>query len=445
MLAAAATITVVLCGTLLPASAEMSAKCRLPINERMIAGCTEIIDDAATAPAERAEAMSYRGAAQMSRGNLERALTDFSAFIAMSPDSAHGYYLRATAHERQDNHELALADYDKSIALNPNYPFAYAARGAIYAAKGDFDRALKNHDEAIRLKPELAALYNNRGLVRRNSGDMKGAIADFSTAIRLDPKNTLALAFRGNAYLSRNESGHALADFEAALRLSTTNQDMAYYGRAEIKLERGDNDGAIADYSKALEFAPDMVDAYINRGVAFVRKGDYAASIPNYDAALKLTPNDPAIRNRRSHANFITGHFAEAAEDFGDVVEKSPEYGLAKLLRYIARARSGDYDLGELKRNTETLDRTGWPWPMVAVYLGQMTRDEMLAKMKNMRLEDDFGPCGVSFYLGQYLMVKRKPQEALPYLKQAAEVCRGDGEFERDAARNELKRQQASN
>ncbi len=29
---------------------------------------------------------------------------------------------------------------------------------------------------------------------------------------------------------------------------------------------------------------------------------------------------------------------------------------------------------------------------MVAVYLGQMTRDEMLAKMKNMPLDDDFGP-----------------------------------------------------
>ena len=43
------------------------------------------------------------------------------------------------------------------------------------------------------------------------------------------------------------------------------------------------------------------------------------------------------------------------------------------------------------------------------------------------------------------LVVKRRPQEALPYLKQAAESCQGDGEFERDAARAELKRQQASN
>ncbi|QND72212.1 tetratricopeptide repeat protein [Tardiphaga robiniae] len=289
----------------------------------------------------------------------------------------------------------------------------------------------------------MALLYSGRGLTRGSSGDMEGAIADFSTAIRLDPKYALAMTFRGNVYLARKEFGKALADYDAALRLSP-NQDMAYAGRAEIKLQRGDNDGAIADYTKSLELRPDNAHALVDRGIAFARKGDYAASIPNYDGALKLTPDDDSIRNRRAHSHFIVGHFTEAAVDFGNVVEKSPEYDLAKLLRYIARARSGDYDMGELKRNTDTFDRKGWPWPMVAVYLGQMTRDEMLAKMKDMRLDDDFGPCGVSFYLGQYLMVKHKPQEALPYLKQAAEVCRGDGEFERDAARNELKRQQAS-
>jgi hypothetical protein len=41
------------------------------------------------------------------------------------------------------------------------------------------------------------------------------------------------------------------------------------------------------------------------------------------------------------------------------------------------------------------------------------------------------------------LLTRRHHEEALPYLKQAAEICSGDGEFERDAARGEVARWQA--
>jgi tetratricopeptide (TPR) repeat protein len=280
-------------------------------------------------------------------------------------------------------------------------------------------------------------------MLRKRLADIDGAIADFSEAIRLDPKDYAAFALRGNSRAAKKDYERALADYDAALQIEP-GDSYAHRGRADIRIRRGDNDGAIADFDVVLAGDPNDVGAHVDRGIAFARKGDFAGAIPDLDAALKLRPDDPDTRNRRSHMNFIEGHFAEAAADFGDVVEKTPEYELGKLLRYIARARSGDNDIGELKRNTDKLDRKGWPWPMVAVYLGQMSREEMLAKMKNMRLEDDFGDCGVSFYLGQYLMVKHKPQEALPYLKQAAEVCRGDGEFERDAARAELRRQQAA-
>ena len=153
-----------------------------------------------------------------------------------------------------------------------------------------------------------------------------------------------------------------------------------------------------------------------------------------------MKPDDASIRNRRAHAAFIAGRFDVAAEDFGDVVAKTPEYDLAKLLLYIARARNGQFDSVELARNSAALDRKGWPWPAVAVYLGEIRIDQMIAMTKDMRLDDDFRDCGVAFYLGEYLLVRKRRDEALPYLKQAAAVCRGDGEFERDAAKAELSR-----
>ncbi|QND72213.1 tetratricopeptide repeat protein [Tardiphaga robiniae] len=119
-------------------SAQADNACRPPVNQRMIAGCTEIIDNPTATTAERAEAMSYRGAAQIHLGDLDRALADFSTFIAMKPDSAQGYSMRAKVYERLKSHDLAIADYDRAIALDPNYALAYASRGAEFDLKGGY-------------------------------------------------------------------------------------------------------------------------------------------------------------------------------------------------------------------------------------------------------------------------------------------------------------------
>ena len=108
------------------------------------------------------------------------------------------------------------------------------------------------------------------------------------------------------------------------------------------------------------------------------------------------------------------------------------------------RARSGDPDTAELRRNAADPDRSRWPWPIFAVYLGEMTRDQMFDAVKTMNVANNFRDCGVAFYLGEYLLTHRRRDEALAYLKQAAEICSGDGEFERDAARGEVMRWQAA-
>src|SRR5271165_2914688 len=41
----------------------------------------------------------------------------------------------------------------------------------------------------------------------------------------------------------------------------------AYYNRGNAKRAKGDSDGAITDYSKAIELKPDFAEAYSNRGV----------------------------------------------------------------------------------------------------------------------------------------------------------------------------------
>ena len=48
----------------------------------------------------------------------------------------------------------------------------------------------------------------------------------------------------------------------------------AYSARGLVYYDRGDDDRAITDFSKAIELDSQNADAYNNRGMAYFRKGD---------------------------------------------------------------------------------------------------------------------------------------------------------------------------
>jgi tetratricopeptide (TPR) repeat protein len=52
---------------------------------------------------------------------------------------------------------------------------------------------------------------------------------------------------------------------------------------------KGDLDGAIADYSKAISLNPQYADAYRNRGNAKRKKGDLNGASADLNQAVKLS------------------------------------------------------------------------------------------------------------------------------------------------------------
>jgi hypothetical protein len=53
-----------------------------------------------------------------------------------------------------------------------------------------------------------------------------------------------------------------------ALASSGSQDAIVYYGRGLAKSTKGDQDGAIADFSKAIDLNPKLAEAYLNRGLA---------------------------------------------------------------------------------------------------------------------------------------------------------------------------------
>jgi tetratricopeptide (TPR) repeat protein len=74
----------------------------------------------------------------------------------------------------------------------------------------------------------------------------------------------------------------------------------------------GDLEGAIADYTRALEFDPNFFLALLNRGIARKDSGDLSGAVHDWERFLELAPRHPQaaafraeikkIRNLPSHS-----------------------------------------------------------------------------------------------------------------------------------------------
>ena len=81
---------------------------------------------------------------------------------------------------------------------------------------------------------------------------------------------------------------------DGSVKVNSRSEDqLATEFEAEEKKEKGDFDGAIADYTRLIEIDPKaagMAGAYYDRGEAKQEKGDYAGAMADYDRALELDP-----------------------------------------------------------------------------------------------------------------------------------------------------------
>lgn len=169
------------------------------------------------------------------------------------PDSAF-YRKRGDDYSSKGEYDRAISDYDEAIRLNPRDAVAYYSRGFAYHYKNNQDLAFENYKTAIQLKSEVAlqpmlqcVLYNST----KNDNPDK-AIEECSKTLKSASNFALAYYIRGNAYRNKEEPDRAIADYNKFIEFSPKNA-FAYINRGDTYWDKGDYDNAIADYNKAIE------------------------------------------------------------------------------------------------------------------------------------------------------------------------------------------------
>ena len=135
---------------------------------------------------------------------------------------------------------------------------------------------------------------------------------------------------------------------------NATTVSLAYYNRAVIKKESGDNIGAKADYLRAIELKPDYIKAIYNLGIICKDIGDYKGAIKFYDRAIISDPNYPEAYNNRGIIKENLGDNEGAKKDYKRAIELKPKYHEAFNNLGLLMNKLGDLD-GAIKDYNEAI------------------------------------------------------------------------------------------
>ena len=120
---------------------------------------------------------------------------------------------------------------------------------------------------------------------------------------------------------------------------------LGYVVKGAAAIRRGDQDGIIENYSRAIEISPDDLEYYFARAQAYWHKKELGLAIADYTRVIDLNPDNIHARLNRGAAFVSKGYLQQAMRDLNEVIEATDGLAYPHYLRAVCHAENKDYDL----------------------------------------------------------------------------------------------------
>jgi tetratricopeptide (TPR) repeat protein len=155
----------------------------------------------------------------------------------------------------------------------------------------------------------------------------------------------------GVNYLFKRSGYYYLqGDFDRAIQIYTRdidrepNQSSHYVARAGCFLHLMQIERVKADLERALNLAPNNIQALQLRGEVYMMEKDYDRALEFFDRALQINPNWGVPYFDRGSVLMDKKEYSSALDDFNKAVSLTPQVYLFYLIRSTAHFRLGDLD-----------------------------------------------------------------------------------------------------
>jgi Tfp pilus assembly protein PilF len=263
-----------------------------------------------------------RALADHRAGRLDEAAAQYRAILEDNPDHADSCHLLGlTLHQRGEN-QLAVAMIGRALQLQPDIANYHNSLGLALHGQGRFNKALGTWQKAVSLDPEDADIHNNLGMVlcdMRHYGDAERALR---RALVLRPDYAGAMNNLGRVLVWKGEYDDAAALLTRACARDPGSS--TFWNSLGVALrEAGENDRALDAFSRALEIAPDLADAHVNRAQIMLLRGEYNAGWREHEWRLRYPRHAARDATRYWSGGDVRGRtvLLWAEQGYGDAIQ----------------------------------------------------------------------------------------------------------------------------
>ncbi len=186
-----------------------------------------------------------------------RSSAGYSADLSVQPASADEYAKRAADLYDGGREVQAIADLDKALAIDPNLSAALTLKGDILVnqSRPDFPAAVELYTQVLAREPNNLSVLGKRCDAYSDLQEWALAEADCTQGLLLDPEAVDLYSKRGDILAAQDDVEGAIADYSQAIELNQaagTSQKNGsfYFRRSKLREKLGDIEGALADLNK---------------------------------------------------------------------------------------------------------------------------------------------------------------------------------------------------
>lgn len=146
---------------------------------------------------------------------------------------------------------------------------------------------------------------------------------------------------RGKLKGNRGDLQGALKEYNRAIAFEPKEADL-YYERGLVKLELKDYKGSMNDLQRCIKLDPDYQKAYFEIGYLKMEAGKFEEALDDFNTAIRMDSNDVMSYYEKGMAKYYLEDFREAINAFNKVIEKRDDSKYAYYHRGLAKSQLGD-------------------------------------------------------------------------------------------------------
>lgn len=292
-------------------------------------------------PVAQARILANVGDAYLARAEVDKSRQAFEAAYAANPKDVMVLVGLARSKLFAGEPDAALVDADAAIALDPDTAEAYALKADIYSSQGNFQEALTALENAVKAEPR--AINYHFALVSLLLRQDRFEDAEQ----RLEQMKTVGAAHPSTLYLKafvdfrKDLVAEARDSVEEVLRLVPGHLPAELLA-GSVYLRLNDHVRAQAHLERVLARAPGQPLARRLLAASMLATGNTARAREIMEPLLTAEVDDSATLTLAGQIHLAGGDFERASDYFAKVSAASPEDVGARTRLGVARLAGGD-------------------------------------------------------------------------------------------------------